>query len=91
MDSGCGGTVPRARGNVDEVARTGVVQIELPFASPHGHVFSVTWSPAARQDILELRRRKCNKRGIAEEIAPWLICPASPARASLTRVYLAPP
>ena len=31
--------------------------------------------PAASQDILELRRRKCNKCGIAEEIAPWLIRP----------------
>ena len=86
MDSGCGGTVPRARGNVDEVARTGVVQIELPFASPHGHVFSVTWSPAARQDILELRRRKSNKSRIAEETAPRLIYLASPTRASLALV-----
>jgi hypothetical protein len=46
---------------------------------------------ATIQDILELWRRKCNKREIAEEIAPWLICPASPARAFLTHAHLALP
>ena len=30
---------------------------------------------ATSQDILELRRRKCNKCEIAEEIGLWLICP----------------
>jgi hypothetical protein len=50
-----------------------------------------TGCAATSQDILELRRRKCNKSGIAKEFAPWLNCPTIPTRAFLTRVYLALP
>jgi hypothetical protein len=40
---------------------------------------------------VELRRRKCNKREIAEGIAPWLTSAASPAKASLRHVHLGLP
>jgi PAS domain-containing protein len=52
---------------------------------------ALTGCTATSQDILELWRRKCNKCEIAEEIAPWLTCLASPAKASLTHAHLALP
>ena len=73
---------PRTRRTYDHRLREHVVRAG---ARSLGH------SPATSQDILELWRRKCNKCEIAEEIAPWLICPASPPGASLTHAYLALP
>jgi phosphinothricin acetyltransferase len=45
----------------------------------------------AHQNILEIRRRSCNKREIAEEIAPVLTCPKARARSALTQASLTLP